>query len=281
MTQPETPKHFKEGLPLVALDAFDPSFKARLLKFTAYADSFLTGEPHDDRHFILKKEHTLRVTGNAWRISEGQGDRALRKIALRAALFHDLGRFEQFSRFGTFADALSLNHGILGAQVLKKGGFVVDEPWQWRRPITTAVLLHNRRDIPRGLGPESLYALRIVRDADKLDILRIMAQYLGPNCVPDDTILLHLKDNPHGVSPAFASFPDNNEPLSYTDMRYINDFRVMLASWLGQMYFAESRVMALGEGHIHIIANGLGGVPEVREKVCMFLAEHDTALRTE
>lgn len=196
----------------------------------------------------------------------------LRKTALLAALFHDLGRFEQLLRYHTFADAASVNHGILGAQLLRRLDVLANEPELERKRITAAVLLHNRRSIPAGLEHGADYALRVVRDADKIDIVFLMAGFLGPGCTPDDTILMHLKDEPDKISLPFADITQASRTLFYTDMRYVNDFRVLLCSWMRHLNFRESAVIMQQQGHITTIAQGLSGVPAAQEKIFTFLA---------
>lgn len=258
----------------LAIKAFDGSIAEYCRVFMEYCLGYLDGNASTDRHLTLKIQHTLRVLSKAWRITAGERQVSLRRAALLAALFHDVGRFEQFSRFGTFSDALSVNHGILGAQVLQREGFLASEPPSLKQLIKAVVLLHNRQQIPHGLDRNTLFPLKVVRDADKLDILRVMAGFLGVGCEPDDTILLHLKDEPSAISPSFLSFGYTSQPLAYLSMRYVNDFRVLLVSWMGQMNFPQSRDIALEEGHVFTIAEGLQGVPAAREKAYVFLAEH-------
>lgn len=267
-------QNYLSGEPFLAINAFDGSIAGYCKVFVDYCLEYLNGNAPTDRHLTLKIQHTLRVLENAWRITAGESQASLRRAVLLASLFHDVGRFEQFSRFGTFSDVLSVNHGILGAQVLQRGDFLADELPALKRLIKTVVLLHNRQHIPHGLDNNTLFALKVVRDADKLDILRVMAGFLGVGCEPDDTILLHLKDEPSLISPSFLSFGYTSHPLAYASMRYVNDFRVLLVSWLGQMYFSESCNIALEERYVFAIAEGLQGVPVAREKAYVFLAEH-------
>jgi putative nucleotidyltransferase with HDIG domain len=41
------------------------------------------------------------------------------ELAETIALFHDIGRFEQFKTYGTFDDRASENHATIGLKVLK------------------------------------------------------------------------------------------------------------------------------------------------------------------
>lgn len=41
-------------------------------------------------------------------------------IATLIGLLHDIARFEQYTKYHTFKDAESIDHGDLGAEILKK-----------------------------------------------------------------------------------------------------------------------------------------------------------------
>ena len=83
-----------------------------------YAASFYNGQPENDRNIRLKIDHTFRVRDEARRIAAAElPDPAERSLAERAALLHDLSRFEQFARFGTFMDAASFDHGDRSAEL--------------------------------------------------------------------------------------------------------------------------------------------------------------------
>lgn len=252
---------------------FAPAMEGYIQFFGDYALSFLTQNEEIDRHLLLKKEHSLRVMANAWDITKGEDRFERRKGALLAALFHDMGRFEQFTQYRTFVDSLSVNHGTLSAQLLMREGVVSKESFELQRHIKTAVLLHNRRETPQGIKDDALYTLQVVRDADKIDILGIMAPLLEAGGTIDTTILMHLQDIPHAISPAFAAYTQGSEPLEYTAMQYVNDFRMLQISWINQFCFPQSIALALQKGHMTRIASGLEGVPRVMEKAYALLEQ--------
>lgn len=72
-----------------------------------------------NQRITLKIEHSKRVAGLCERIAESNG---LKQddldLAWTIGLLHDMGRFEQLRRWGTFSDARSTNHAKLGAEVL-------------------------------------------------------------------------------------------------------------------------------------------------------------------
>jgi HD superfamily phosphodiesterase len=103
-------------------------------------------------HIVLKRDHSLRVHALAAKIVARESI-APAAPYLAAALVHDIGRFSQFERFGTYRDDQSVDHGEEGADFLCSGDFLAAFEPQVRDCIVAAVRLHNKREIPDGLDP--------------------------------------------------------------------------------------------------------------------------------
>ena len=90
-------------------------FKQWIKWFKVYVSGYLTENPDDNHAIRLKEEHTYRVCGNITLLSR-KLDLPPEDILLAKtmALFHDLGRFKQYRRYGTFNDRVSQNHAELG-----------------------------------------------------------------------------------------------------------------------------------------------------------------------
>ena len=237
--------------------------------FTAYARSWFTGEPAVDRHLTLKLDHSFRVCAHVSELAACEpalADREVSRALKIAALFHDVARFEQFVTYRTFADDLSWNHGVMGARTVLRQGFIKKEPPAVRRLIFGAVALHNRPDLPAALPEKLRLVLSALRDADKLYILRVMEGHLKPDGTADNVVLLDLTDEPERCSPAILSALEEGRTAFYRDMRYYNDFRIMLCTWFFDLYFPTALHIVKREGYIERIIDGLAAVPEVREK---------------
>ena len=142
----------------------------------------------------LKIAHTYRVAGLAERIAKNMlpGQQNCTDFAWLLGLLHDIGRFEQVTRYGTFKDALSVDHAELGADILFHEGLFdkfisMEESWKdfkrMRAVAETAVRLHNKLTIPGNLDPQTRMYTTILRDADKIDIFRVLTEppYDGRN----------------------------------------------------------------------------------------------------
>jgi hypothetical protein len=237
--------------------------------FFAYARRFLTGDPQVDPFLILKREHTRRVLEEARAIaaSEPAFSAALpRRALLLAALYHDVGRFEQFSRYRTFADAHSCNHGHMGVRILIREGLLDGEPKETRRLVLAAVGLHNRYLLPDGLSGLCRVVTQGVRDADKIDILRLMAEQLAAGAAADPVVLMHLADDPESWSESLLSALEEGRTGSFSDMRTHNDFRLLLCTWLHDLAFAVSVRRLREEGFLETILGGLASVPQAQTR---------------
>ena len=98
------------------------------------------------------------------------------ELAELIGLLHDIGRFEQIKRYHTFADKDSMNHGEFGVKILFEEEKIRDyiSTSKYDEIIRKAILNHNRKEIEKGLTDKELLHAKIIRDADKVDILYIM-----------------------------------------------------------------------------------------------------------
>lgn len=99
------------------------------------------------------------------------------KLAELIGLLHDIGRFEQVKRYDTFIDKDSVNHGELGVQILFEEGLIQNfiEDRQYDEIIRKAILNHNRnKEEIETSNEKELLHIKIIRDADKTDILYML-----------------------------------------------------------------------------------------------------------
>jgi putative nucleotidyltransferase with HDIG domain len=141
--------------------------------FRDYSEKYDTS----DVKITLKIDHTFRVACIADRIAGSL--KADRDFAWFLGLLHDIARFEQHTRYGTFKDAKSVDHAEFGADLLFRGDRLIDAfpkytgiP-DWESVAETAIRLHNKLNLPDGLDKTTYLYSTILRDADKIDILRV------------------------------------------------------------------------------------------------------------
>lgn len=94
-------------------------------KYTKWFDNYTQGlilsNPKEAENYELKVEHTYRVVNNIVKLSElMQLDSRNKELGEIIGLFHDLGRFVQFSEYGTFSEVKTGSHATLSVEKLKK-----------------------------------------------------------------------------------------------------------------------------------------------------------------
>ena len=128
----------------------------------------------------LKIEHTWRVAQLCERIAQSlEMTEEEQDLAWLAGLLHDVGRFEQLKRYGTFIDAQSIDHAKYGAEILFSSGRIRDyiSDSEEDELLCTAVAWHSAYRIPEGLDERTARYCNILRDADKIDILKVNVDF--------------------------------------------------------------------------------------------------------
>lgn len=118
-----------------------------------------------------KQGHSLRVMEISKQIAEGlKLNQEEIEIATLIGLLHDIARFEQYTKYNTFRDLDSVDHGDLGAEILQKDIRKYAETDEYDEVIIKAVKNHNKYKIEDGLTEKEELFAKMVRDADKIDI---------------------------------------------------------------------------------------------------------------
>lgn len=140
-------------------------------------DKYVKNYNLEDKKIDLKTAHIKRVSEMSGIISENLNlDKEDIELSKLIGLLHDIGRFEQIKQYNTFSDKDSIDHGKLGIEILFEQGKIRNfiETTKYDEIIKKAILNHNRKEIEKGLNPKELLHSKIIRDADKIDILYIM-----------------------------------------------------------------------------------------------------------
>jgi hypothetical protein len=231
---------------------------ARLKKLLAHYNSYVD-EFNDDSGALpdmmaLKKEHTFFVVANAAAISSGEDfSFELRELSIAASLLHDAGRYEQLKVYNTFRDSESIDHALLSHDVSKNGGWLKMSGFDEKEEkiILDAVLFHNRREIPENLDEKTAIVSHTVRDADKLDIFRVLEAILSQEGWMNDTrAFWGLKID----APPSKEVIDAIRASKAVDYKYVKtlaDFILVQVGWLlNGLYFPTSYSIAEKRGHL-------------------------------
>jgi len=222
----------------------------------------------DQRNISSKQEHTHEVCLNAVRIAKDlRLDDRVMLLAETAALLHDVGRFSQYQQYRTFVDSSSVNHAARGAKVLIEHQVLKDLAKRDQQIILRAVTLHNVFILPEGLDGDTQLVVRIVRDADKLDILRVVMDYLATEAGNRaEAIALGLPDVP-GYSDEVLGALRRGEMAKKSSLSTLNDFKLLQLAWMYDLNFASSLRIVVERGYIDRIAATLPHTPEIAAAV--------------
>lgn len=234
--------------------------------YASYVKSYYSHDPGIQSGIILKEEHTQRVRENIRRIGQslnlGEDDLNLSEAV---GMFHDVGRYKQYTVYRTFNDRRSVNHAQLGRQELKEAGALTDLPAEDASIILRAVEYHNLFQLPVEIPDRHLLFARLIRDADKLDILKVFSTYyLQRDTASNKVLESGLPDTP-GYSPALIENLLLGRQCSYNDMKNFNDRKLLMLSWIYDINFPYTLSEIVKHNLITIIIDSLPETEEIRK----------------
>lgn len=241
-------------------------------------------EAYDSRNqrITLKIEHSKRVAGLCERIAESNG---LKQddldLAWTIGLLHDMGRFEQLRRWGTFSDARSTNHAKLGAEVLfsQPAGM---PPFEVASESPGGRVAHRNPGIAlfAGLAPGKVRMRDFVEGSKEDQLIRAAiaahGDYRLPDDLPDrtrrfcnivrdaDTILgvpLDALRQSRLSSSVLEAF-DGRRCVKRNDRVFPADYVVGFLCFAFELTYAESRRILAEQGEIFEIAKNPLGLKE-------------------
>ena len=234
--------------------------------FNNYVRKFKSGNLDRRQNIILKEEHTRRVCKEISGIGEEIGlsseDLCLAKAV---ALFHDIGRFEQYARYQTFVDRDSVNHAVLGVKILKKNGVLNRLDKSVQDLILRVILYHNRFALPQKETGECLFFAKLLRDADKLDIWRVVTDYYRrEDGKQNAAIELGLPDTP-GISSDVYKDLIEKRMVDIAHLRNLNDFKLLQTGWIYDINFMQTFRCIQERGYLEMIRDVLPKSEEITE----------------
>jgi len=153
--------------------------------FNEYANEF--DMDNYDISYKHKHKHSYRVKDISNYIASNL-DLSDEDIYLASiiGLLHDIGRFKQLEMFGNYED-LNIDHADLGVKILFEDNLIekfnIDK--KYYEIIKFAIKNHNKLNIEIADNDRMQLHAKIIRDADKIDILKaftIYKDYKLPEC---------------------------------------------------------------------------------------------------
>lgn len=209
--------------------------------FSAYVERFKHGSETAIENTILKENHSRRVCAEILAIgrSLSLSPHALH-LAELTALLHDVGRFEQYRRYGTFVDAKSVNHAGLSVEIVQSHKVLEHIDEALRNLILRVIACHNRACLPEDGTEAFLFFAKLLRDADKLDIFRVVTDYyIQSENHRNKAIELDLPDT-DGFSDEVYQNLMHRRAVDIRHLKNLNDFKLLQVGWIFDINFTAS-----------------------------------------
>lgn len=196
-------------------------------------------EPEGVRFMLgLKKAHSARVARLArWLARRMDWPAPEQDLAATLGWLHDIGRFPQLVRAGHLHDNRALDHGALGARMLSDWPRYHDLSPADRSTLRLGIRHHNALTVPAGLPGRADRHLRLVRDADKLDILTTLLTFLQQGEVRRLAPVFPHIDFDGPLNPAVIACLRRGRACSYQSVRSLNDMLAVQLQWLRELEY--------------------------------------------
>ncbi|MBN2138124.1 MAG: HD domain-containing protein [Sedimentisphaerales bacterium] len=232
--------------------------------FDSYTAGFYGDDGHVNANIKLKDIHSRCVCGEMVRLAKSLGlTENQRRTAYALGLLHDIGRFRQFREYRTYSDFKSVNHCLLGVEVLRGEGILDEADSAERGIIERAIEYHGLRELPGGLDEQTMLFARMIRDADKIDVYRVFLDYHRLYTEDPNQFMLEIElpDEPRFTGEVLEAVL-NEQLVAYAKLKTLNDFKATLLGWVYDINFPASLERIMERGRLRTI---LGLLPRGEE----------------
>ena len=234
-----------------------------------YMKSFYSDDAEIQQGISIKEKHTGYVTSNCIELAKflnfSKHDTQLAEII---GLFHDVGRFRQYSIYKTFNDADSEDHADLGVKVIEELDIFKKLSNADYEIVKFAIQQHNKKIVAATDDDKKILFTKIIRDADKLDIYRVLEPFLAQDKAEQ---MPHFIKNEGvfnaNVSPDFAENFVTGKQADYRKIRTNGDRKIVRLMWVYDINFAWTMKKIVERGYIDKIVENLPQDEKIAEGV--------------
>ncbi len=187
-----------------------------------------------------KYEHSYRVMRESDAIVYSLGlEEDDSYLACIIGLLHDIGRFEQWTKYHTYSDRSSVDHAILGAKILFDDNLISKFNLDKKdyALVRTAIENHGTYKLyEKGMDEHTLLHSKIIRDADKIDILY---QFSNPKIVRLE------EENNNDISKVVKEKFLKHQCIDKNDVKNKNDGTLMKIGIIFDLNFDYSKNIIL------------------------------------
>lgn len=234
--------------------------------FNSYIKLFEHRDIQFQRNIDIKREHTKRVALEIINLGKetGLNEHELR-LAEIIALFHDIGRFEQYNRYKTFSDRKSEDHAELGIKIINQHGLLNKLDPDLREIVLCSIRYHNRPVLPPDITEVCLFYSRLIRDADKLDIWKVVTDYYHRNNGGKNPALELELPETAGISTEVYNSLMNRHIVDFRHVKNINDIKLLQAGWIFDINFKPTFTCILNRHFMESLQDVLPRTEEIKD----------------
>lgn len=215
-------------------------------------DDYVADFDASDGKICVKIEHTYRIAelcdkiARSLFLSEEDTD-----LAWLLGMLHDIGRFRQIREYGTFLDAQSIDHALCSTQVLFDDGMIRKFAASDAEDslIYQAIRHHNAFRLPEDLDERTFLFSNLLRDADKIDILKVTVETPFTVIYGPDSVRAKYESISEEV---LQDYMEEHAVLRSHNHNYV-DYVVGHASLVFELVYPMSLQIVLEQGYLDTI----------------------------
>ena len=215
-----------------------------------YFDEYIKNFDTSVGEINYKYHHSYRVMDNMEKIAKELNlNKEDIELAKCIGILHDIGRFKQFKEYQTFKDE-QMDHADYGVEVIKQNNILekANINREDHKVVYAAIKNHNKYEVEKGLSERELLFTKMIRDADKLDIIYVLAN-------PEIRKFIHEDDSE--LSNNLKKEFYNNKPLKYSDIKTNNDSILIFFAYIYDINFNISLKIIKDNKYYEKIYNNL------------------------
>ncbi len=239
--------------------------------FSGYTESFYGVDEYIDTNVRLKTLHTIEVAKEMAALADELAlDSNYKDIAVLTGLLHDCGRFGQVAKYRTFKDAESEDHALMGLRVMDEHGLISELPDDIQQMIKEAVRCHSaiRIDLAPGCPGDTELFAKMIRDADKLDIFRVVQvsyELFTKNPAKASQLAITFGKDTGKCSQAVFEDVINRRQVGYEKLNTLDDRKLLQLCWIYDINYPQSLEKILKRGYIQMIFDSLPQTQQMEE----------------
>jgi hypothetical protein len=220
-------------------------FKECQLEFEENFLTLISNAPESQARVEDVRAHSQRVAGNmailAQTLLQTEEERRLAEVV---ALFHDYGKAVMIVQGTESPINIQQNHGALSAKLVQQMEFFMKLSADVQTIIVKAIENHNKLKPAKLDNEQQSLFTRLLRDADKLDILEASYRFFKEKNGLQPLITLDLI-NQVDVSEKIVKSILSGKTAAVEDMKTMNDYRLLLLSMAFDLNFKYTfRILA-------------------------------------